>query len=378
MGALSDLGSSIPGFGGTRQITPSYRANDFDGGLEIVELVDGRLAEKDKVTLLGAFMPHVPFEFGGTQQIVKDYYPGSSEPAVQVLGPRESDQTIKGKLKLKHVADRSLREAALEFQRLIDAMRIRGNLVRVTLGPWQRYGFIEETRFSLNLITDIDYEIKLSIVGFNKPIGYKFTLGDRDPQSPNKKLTNAVLDALKKADSTPISLPKTIFDTLNGYINAVANEVHKVTSFVDGIMSDLDQMQASANRAIGMIRYARSYISTTNRRLGVLVASIRSTPSLFGSEAEKTRDMVKGMRHVYEVRALNLTLAAYLAELQARFAALARTVPMVRHRVAEGDTLQRLALRYYNNADLWEAIYKHNKLRSTQLAVGSVLEIPKQ
>lgn len=366
------------GLNGTRKVdAPPYAGSDFEDGLEIIEIVDGRPREKDKVVLVGSFMPHIPFEFGGTQQIVKEYYPGSSEPVVQVMGPREDDTTIKGILKTKRFKDASLKDAAMEYQLLIDAIRIRGNMVRVTLGEWVRYGFIESTKFEMKRISEISYEIKLSIMSRTPPIGWKFAVEENDPISANKTVTEAAAAALALQSNVPTTMPKSIIDDINGFISGVADQVHKVTSFVDSAISDVDQLAKSANRAIGMIKFVRAYISRTNRNLGLIVASLKTAPDVFKSEAQKTGDTIRNLNYVDSVRGSNYTLAAYLADLQTKFAALSKTVPMFRHRVSQGDSLQKISIKYYNDASHWQTIYDHNKLSSTQLVVGSVLEIPK-
>lgn len=386
MGLLTGGGSvntsggllGLVGISGPKKVAaPSFIQNDFAGGLEIVEIVNGQERYEDAIVLVGAFMPHVPFEYGGTQQIVKDYYPGSSEPAIQVLGPRETETTIKGCLKTKKFKSADLREAAIEYQELIDAMRIRGNLVKITLGGWRRYGFIEETKFSLKKLTEIDYEIKLLIVGFNPPKNAMFTDLDNDPIAPNKNLTALALDALENQSQIPSSMPKSLIDDLNGIISGVAEVVSKVTGFVDSIVDDVEQVQKTANRAIGMIRYARSYIAKTSRNLSLIWLNLKNTPAIFGQEAKQTADLVKNLNFVSRVRSSNYSLADQLAALQARFAAIAKTVPMYRHRIVDGETLQKISMRYYNTADHWNEIYKHNKLTSTKLSAGAVLEIPR-
>jgi nucleoid-associated protein YgaU len=71
------------------------------------------------------------------------------------------------------------------------------------------------------------------------------------------------------------------------------------------------------------------------------------------------------------------SLSVLLARLQKQFEAIARTTPLARHRVKDGETLQRISIKFYNTADNWKKIYDHNKLTSTQLTVGTVLEIPR-
>mgnify|MGYP000567788599 CR=1 FL=1 len=151
---------------------PKEFGPDFRGGFDVIEIIDNvekTIADGYGFQLLGSFMPQVPFTFGGSQEIKKDYYPGNSDPVVQVLGPRETDVTIKGRLYAKRFKSVDFREICMEFQRQIDSVRVRGNLLRLVLGDWQRYGYLEEASFDLKRITDIEYTIKFSIVGFTLP-----------------------------------------------------------------------------------------------------------------------------------------------------------------------------------------------------------------
>ena len=148
-----------------RTISSSAAArSDFEEGLKIVEIVDGKERTVDQILLVGTLMPKDSIAFGGSQKILKEYYPGSSEPTVQILGPREDDVLLGGTISLKKISDLSLyskgkESAAVELQQLMDAMRIRGNLVKVTLGEWKRYGFIESGKFTMRTMSDIDYDL---------------------------------------------------------------------------------------------------------------------------------------------------------------------------------------------------------------------------
>lgn len=381
MGALlSGLSSAAGALGLTSAIRPVKRgfvANDFESGLSITEIINDT-ESKSPIKLIGAFAPHIPFEFGGTQKIVKDYYPGSPEPAVQILGARESDQTIKGVLKTKRFRDESLAESSVQYQREIDAVRRRGNLVKIQLGEWVRYGFIEETKFVLNRLNNIDYEIKFSIVGLTPPVGYKFTLNNTDIAGPSADLLLASIAAAKAGQNIPTEMPSNLLDDLNGILSGIADVAAKVTGLVDGVVGDMEAIQATANRAIGMIRYYRSYLSRTHRKLAQMYLSIRNIPPIPGlSVAQMKKGQINSYVYVSKVRDQTFSMAAILAQLQSRFEALSRTVPMFRHRVSKDDTLQKISLKYYNSAEHWERIYKHNKLQTTQLTVGVVLEIPK-
>lgn len=374
----------ILGLGANKGVSdPVSYPEDFPNGLILTEIVNGSERTADQVQLVGRFLPHIPFEFGGSQALAKEYYPGNSEPTVQVLGSREDNITLKGvfktnKFKPGASGDDSLREAAIEYQELVDAMRLRGNLVRLTLGDFKRYGFLERVRFRLNTKQFIEYEIEFFVVGFNPPTLDKTTRGDGSVIAPNKEVTNAAATALANAKNFPEEMPQSLVDRLNSLVNDVAEKINLVTNFVSGISSDVNAVVSSANRAIGLIKNARSFISKTKRDVGAISNSISTLGSSFTNEADKTAATLQNVSHLHTIQRDYSSLAVLLAGLQARFQALSQTIPMVRHLVKNGDTLQNLAQKYYQNSELWKSIYDHNKLTSTTLVVGSVLEIPKK
>lgn len=366
---LEKLG--VGGLGST-PVTPKFLGPDFSE-FKIVEIVDGKELTKDAIILAGSFMPFQPFEFGGTQQIVKDYYPGNSEPVVQVLGSRENDTTIRGRFRTKRFKDKSLRQAAQEYQELIDAVRLRGNLVKLTLGEWRRYGFIEECNFKLNRLADIEYEIKFVIIGINPPSDLKFIADPKDsPIEANKQLTAAALAFLQSYKSYPSSMPKSLSDTIDGLVSEIATKINLVTSFVDSIVGDAEKLVSSVNRAVGLIKNAKYTVANTIIRLEVLKKQAANVPKQLGASGT-----LKNYGHIHQIERGNTAILAYLATLQKKMEAFSTSVPAARHLVRSGDTLQSLAIKYYQNADNWKKIYDHNKLVSTELVVGRVLEIPK-
>lgn len=54
------------------------------------------------------------------------------------------------------------------------------------------------------------------------------------------------------------------------------------------------------------------------------------------------------------------------------------TIPIQRHEVKEGDTLYRIAVKYYGEGKLWEKVREYNKGRvnGDELRVGATLQIP--
>lgn len=361
----------------SRSVENNSRPPDFPEGFQFVEIVDGREQTKEKVVLLGNMLPQIPFQFGGTQRVVKDYYPGNSEPTVQVLGSKESDLTIRGKLKDKRYRDTDLYGVSTEIQKLIDAIRIRGNLLRINLGEWQRYGFLEETIFKMNKLSEIEYELKFSIVGFNVPRNNKFVDESKAvPFSINKELIQEALEFQEEYSSVPESMPASIADLLNDAISDVATAVNVVTNFVETVVSVSEDIVASGNRAIGLIKNARANISRYKRRVGSIKLNVDSFSTKY-SKAKQFSSLYTNQAHIARSMTALSILSALLARLQKQFEAIAKTTPRARHRVRQADTLQNISIKYYNTAEHWKKIYDHNKLTSTQLNIGSVLEIPR-
>lgn len=383
MGLLNDFatkGLSVLGVNTNAGVaSPVPFGNDFPSGMVITEIINGKSQEADSIYLVGRFAPIQPFEFGGEQRIVREEYPGSSEPTIQVLGPKEDEVTVKVEMRTnKFRGNPDLRAAAQEYQELIDAMRLRGNLVQITLGEWMRYGFIKRAKFRLYTLQKIDAEITFEISGFNPPKGWRVVVeADQNVIKPNKEVTNAAQAALAAARNYPETMPLTAVDIFNNTIGAVADAISKVTGFVEGIVDDADKLVGSANRAIGLIKNARSVISKSKRNLGAIANTASGLGGSASSEFQKAVNTIQNTDHTAKTIRDFSNLSILLAALQARMQQYVSQVPFRRHLVRQGDTLQNISMKYFNTADNWKKIYDHNKLSQTDLVIGSVLEIPK-
>lgn len=353
-----------------KDVDPPYPDPDFKGGFIIQEIENGE--RKEKITLLGNMMPFQPFNYGGEHNIKKDFYAGNSEPVVHVLNPMESDLVINGRLKDKKYQDKSARGVSYELSKQIDAFRIRGNLVELKLGEWKRFGFIVKTDFSLRTKQDIDYRITFSLVGFNQPrqcIQVKTSKGI--PFAINKDLINQLASFQAQIDQIPASVPQSLADILNDAISDVAGAVAAVTDFVDTVVSQVEDVTAVLNRAAGLIKYAQGEVIRFKRRIGQISYSLSSLTGIQVGSRYQATAFISG------VQSSGNDIQSFLATLRSRFAALSASTPQARVRIKSGDTLQNLANRFYKNSLEWEKIYDHNKLTSTELEIGVVLEIPR-
>jgi nucleoid-associated protein YgaU len=359
----------------------AHERNDFKNGFVITPYSkNGNPLTNDVVALLADAMPIQPFVFGGQQKIVKDYYPGNSEPTVQVIGPQENDITINGRIKSKRIKvgagdnKEDLRLYPQYVQESIEAIRVAGLLVRLNLGSWQRYGFIQDATFNMKNLSDIEYKINFIIVGFNQPKDYIVRDANKQaiPYNKNKETAKKMAELLNSTfGKAPDSMPKSFADQINSAISDVAAAVNLVTGFVDTVLGEVDSVKASVQRALGLIKNARNQCTTFQRRIGSLIPS--------GGVDQATRINGGYANSAFIASSLSgvAAIVALLAGLVPQLKAITQTIPLGRHRVASGDTLQKIAMKYYKDASKWEDIYDHNNLSDTALVVGSILEIPR-
>ncbi len=357
------------------------RGADFPSGFIITEYVNGIPQVATQLRLIGNMMPMRPFPWETEQRIVKDYYPGNPEPAVQILGGKEGDLTIHGRLKDKRYKDNKYYGLALQIAEALDAIRKRGNLLRFGMsgegGKWFRYGFIEKCSFKMDKVSWVDYDITFIVVSETQPKNNYFASQDKNPpDSFNATLINDAASFQENYSAVPSSMPLSIAGLMNNIINGVAKNVNLVTGFISNIITTAQDIEASAKRAIGLIKNVRIQIAIYKRQVGAITSDF-SHLSSSGNPVGQFRDAYHNSGYLLETMAGMHVLSLGLSKLQAQFEAIAATIPIARYKVQVNDTLQNISIRFYGISDNWELILKHNNLTSTVLTPGQILEIPR-
>jgi hypothetical protein len=375
MGLLGNLPNSLEDLTQTLRnpfessVDSPFRGSDFPEGFLIEELTGA----KEKVRLVGNMMPMIPFTFGGEQRIKKDYYAGHSEPVTQVLGPQENDITINGTLKDKRYSNKTYYGVSTEIQQQIDAIRIRGNLCRFALGEFERYGYIQKTVFKMDKLSKVDYEITFLIVGFNAPRNARFLQRQKlVPFEINKELIEAAVNFQNAYSAIPDSVPQSTSDVINGLISDVATEINKITGFVDQVINTVGDIQSSISRVFGLIKSVQNKINSYKRFLGTL------------DPFNPTTFVQGGLTGRYEQASYysgaiagGSALAVLMNKYRDQFSSIANESPLGRHIVKTGDNLQKISSDFYGTAENWQNIYDYNELTSTDLVIGTILEIPR-
>lgn len=347
-----------------KRVISSIRDDDFIDGFQFEELT----GPKKRVKLNGNLMPHVPFNFGGSQRMRKDYYAGQSEPTVHVLGPEESDLPVKGRFYDKGYDDEDLYGVATEIQQLCDSIRIRGNVVRIWMGEFQRYGILRECDFEMKGLGDISYTLTFDIIGFNAPINGKFIEKRKQVPFAIKNDLIALANDAQDLDNIPVTVPLSIADKINELVNTVASAINIVTDFVDNVIAVTNDIQKAVQRVFGLIKHAQNKIREYKNFLGS-IDPFDPAQSLTGRYENAS---------FYSSRFNSGTfLASILQKFKVQFLDLTDTLPLGRHFVREDETLQSISIKFYGNAEQWKTIYDHNNLSSADITTGQILEIPR-
>jgi len=394
MGLLDDVldaGAALLGIDIKGEEKPkSIRPPDYKDGFIITELdSENGFKVVQRIQLIGFLKPMIPFVTGGTQNITKDYYPGNPEPAIQVLGPQEKDVTIRGKFKAKKVQDTTQRNLPVRLRDEIDGVRFRGSIVRIELGEWVRHAVITDTKWDTAHEAEVMYEITFSIISFaNTPtVSPVLQAGKLIPLETKNNLeaSLAALSGDLEANPLPAEVPATVAGFINNLTSAIAEAVNVPLNFVDNIISQAEDITDSITRAVGVVKKAKADVSSFRRRLGRVSYGLHTATGIAPNNAK----LILGLEQAppaARYTAAKITanrisicgdMVSFLAKMQSQFEGIKKTIPLARHKVRDGETLQRIANQYYNNAQQWKAIYDHNSLESTNITAGAILEIPR-
>jgi len=374
--AIQSVGKAISGVifnpFGINNVSVQRPPQDFPEGLILTEIQNGARIINRKIKLLSTWMPVQPFTFGGTLRTSKEFYAGNPEPVIQILGTEEKDWVFSGRFWDRKIKDTDLKAAAQNMALLLEEMRLRGNILEIVLGEHRRFGLLIDTDFNLKTKDDVDYRLTFEIIGFRQP---KFCQQVSEsgvvPLDASQAMADALALYLDAFQDAPTEVPRSIADTINGIVSDVAGLVGSVTGFVDDILSQVEDVSDAVVRGVGLVKFVRGELIRAKRRIGQIAFNTSTYLGLSVPFRNITADFVIGV---------SVEIGPILDEMdsfQARLEQLRSTIPLTRHRIAEDDTLQRLAVKFYNDASKWEDIFDHNDLETTDLVVGSVIEIPR-
>ncbi len=327
------------------------------------------------IALKGNQMPKIPFEFGGEQRISKTYYPGNDEPVMQVMGASENDVTIRGlfiDIKFNDSAYSEDEQSFAEFtMERIEGIRQRGKLCRIALGDWQRYVYVQSTKFSLINRSRISYSITFRVVSINLPQNAKvLRVGVKEnPKALNEKLLALGEDVNKLGlNKPPVDL--SISEQIDAFVGDIADSIKNITDYVDSVFTTIEDIRRSVRRAVGMVKFTqRKLKSFQNKLRGFNPFDLHLNTSL----SDRYIQAAYYSSLISRVTILNMMMERY----RKQFKDLSQYLPLARYLVKIGDTWQSVSVRFYGTSTDWTDIPPYNNFEiSASPPVGRLIEIP--
>ena len=172
----------------------------------------------------------------------------------------------------------------------------------------------------------------------------------------------------------PPVITKNLADRIKDLVSDVAENVNVVSDFVENVVEEGEELRQAVIRVYGLI-------DNTKRDLARYVDQV-GTIDPFGGRFLETPNGVsnayKNANFIIDTGLESALISAKLDQLRSQISFEFDNDPLRRHLIKEGETLQSIAIEYYSDALQWETIYNHNDLKSTDLIVGNILEIPEE
>ena len=295
---------------------------------------------------------------------------GASRPIEQVMSVEWTPFTVEGEWNDKWAGQGFAQDTKREFARMVG----RTPLVRLQIDQESFVGLI--TGFTPT------YETR-------DRQGYSFTF------SPHENELVGSFDA--SANQVPPQPLNQRVDTAEAFIDAllsasdIASTAIQVKDFdIEDSKTSLAVLQVSVKAASDAL--TNNVAGDATRQLLALAGQFRKVRSsaveLQLSVADKRSDLTVAFDDAISILrfdewrtavtrdAMSAAGTSRDAEIDLRAKAARKTKAI--HRAKEGESLERISLRYYGTADNWSAIYAANNLSSLILEGGELLVIPER
>lgn len=400
--------------------------------------------DKRALLLAGRALPYRPLTFSGTMRADVTYYPGNPEPTVQMLGASEEETTITGMWKDRFLGDgqqhavlvfdevgvirevisalggsplgRTVLITAAEVVKVVDDIRRKGQLVRVSWDEFVREGFITKFEQTWDRRQDVAWSITFRFLN----------QGDRPPAAKTGPLSASPLQFSSMLQSNVELaagfLGQSVFDRaivrirnattfLQNKRNLLKDFANQATALVNpgalfisvskefiselaGLVVDSRNLLGKGlDGVIGKVDFATSVLSQmnnvldkTNRyrvkiRSNPVEAYLRMTPqtdktSLLGKVLSLSASLRGASRQLARLSGNTADSRAVVrTDMQSTKGSTGPSVPFI---ARQGDDLRKVARMIFGNANAWRVIAKYNNLSSSELEVGQRVYIPPQ
>lgn len=386
-----------------------------------LENLDG---SPDILTLNARALPYRPVTFAGAQRVEFTWYPGSPVATTQMLGPEEEAITLQGFWKdrfLRSTAFSGIQaadygaepvETARALTQIVDGMRRRGQLYRLTWDEIVRDGHITAFRQTWHNAHDCEWELEFKPISQGDqqtPVGFSNLPNVADYFQRTVSATNdargalrinvgpTALDATSLAQLTLAENPAT--NTLRVTIGTTAAPI-SFSGAAAGALSNLDDFLLSAQNTVYETvtqvaavvvagpEAARNLVALAFRNIGqsqIAYGALtdRAWTGVFGTGANDPDDISIGSQvamRAYQSRLYqSLRDFAFQQGTQAREILDTLNPELAAAFVAPTNMdLRDVSTQFYGSPDDWRILLIYNRLTTSKLVAGQLVWVPQR
>lgn len=343
-----------------------------------------------ELRLTGRALPYRPFTLTSTQRVEAEWYPGSPEATLTVLGTQEEESTVRGAWKDlflgstgRNVAPFQVDTRPIQTARLaeswLDRFRAEGQEVEVTWDMVVRRGVIKTFQRSWLTSSDLEYEITFVWSGRAAP-GTTPSATPRSVRSAAGSLLDRYNELLRTMRAG-FAFAKDIY----GDVMAACRRVYStITAILDTATGAADALLTPIAAARRMVSLTSLCVDTANT-LAETVVKVPAHELRAGFSTE-----IVGITRAAEEFGATLTASVWRTNVAHAARALAREAAV--HRAAllknvdatlvgtyfakDGDDLRDVARAFYNDPSGWRELMVFNGLRSAELQPQQMVLVP--
>lgn len=336
-------------------------------------IVIQELSGSERVIVLGGrALPERPLPAGGRTRHKLTWYAGNAVGTLQVLGVEDKSTTINGEWNDRFIADQVTVQGfetptlAREVVAIFENIQRSGNAIRFQWGDVVRMGILADFDPEWQREQDVRWSMEFAWYG-RDDLELPRASADEPPNSSELRNRQNESDnelAFEPSGTRPdySSRVRTRISRVRGKVGAIFDRVRAAQSgdaipltAVRGALGDASGLRDAANLVSVDLLEAPLEVATASDRL-----LDRLRVQVWRSEQGRRvrRVLAEGQRVALELR--RSTRPEPLAVVTAR----------------AGDSLRRLALRYYGSADEWQRIASANDLTDSVLTPGALIVIP--
>lgn len=384
-----------------------------------IENLDG---SSDILTLTSRALPYRPVTFAGSQRVEFTWYPGSPVATTQMLGPEEQAITLQGFWKDRFLFGEGGSSPAnyeaspigtvRELTKVVDGMRRRGQLYRLTWDEIVRDGHITSFTQTWHNGRDCEWELEFTPISQGDqqtPVSFKNLPDVADYTKQTEDATNDARGALR-INVGPTAVDATSLAQLVLAENPTTNTLRVTIGTTEvpislsraaaGAISDLDDFLLGAQNAVydtavqvadavvagpeaarNLVALAFRHIGQAQTAYGALTD--RAWTGVFGTGANDPDDISIGSQvamRAYQSRLYqSIRDFAFQQGTQAREILDTLNPELAAAFVAPTNMdLRDVSTQFYGSPDDWRILLIYNRFTTSKLTAGQLVWVPQR